>query len=368
MEFSPDFRDPSAAQRYAAAIARQISQPWTIMEVCGGQTHAIVRYGIEQLLPDSLTLVHGPGCPVCVTPPDYLDHAITLAHRPGVILTTFADMLRVPGNQGDLARARAEGADVRAVTSPLAALALARANPDQEIVFLAVGFETTAPAVALAVHQAASEGCRNFSLLVAHVLVPPALTALLAAPDNSVQGFLAAGHVCAVTGTTAYNAIAERWQVPIVATGFEPLDILHGIAMAIAQLESGRAEVENQYSRAVREDGNPAAQKLLAEIFDTVPRRWRGLGLIPASGFALASAYRRFDAEARFGAIPVVEETTTPCIAGTILRGQAKPRDCPAFASRCTPEHPLGPTMVSSEGACAAYFRYQRTHVSSGHG
>jgi hydrogenase expression/formation protein HypD len=361
MRFVDEFRDPTAARACARAIADVATRPWTLMEVCGGQTHAIVRFGIDQLLPEGITLLHGPGCPVCVTPLELVDRAIAIAQRPGVILASFGDMLRVPGSDGDLLAAKAAGADVRIVLSPLDALALARAQPDREVVFFAVGFETTAPATALAVARAEREGLGNLSLLVAHVRVPPALETLLAAPDCAVQGFLAAGHVCSVMGWDEYGPIAVRYRVPIVVTGFEPLDILQGVLLCVRQLEEGRAEVENQYTRAVRREGNAAARALLAEVFERVPRKWRGIGEIGASGLALRPRYARFDAERRFPAACVRAEEPHDCISGLVLRGVRQPAECPAFGSRCTPQRPLGAPMVSSEGACAAYYRYRRT-------
>jgi hydrogenase expression/formation protein HypD len=329
------------------------------MEVCGGQTHAIVRFGIDELLPPGLTLVHGPGCPVCVTPIEYIDKAIEIAERPGNILCSFGDMLRVPGGHGDLLAAKSRGADVRAVYSPLDALAMARAEPGREVVFFAVGFETTAPANAMAAYRAKREAIRNFSMLVSHVLVPPAMRAILDAPEIRIEGFLAAGHVCTVMGYEEYEPIAARYSVPIVVTGFEPLDILEGVYLCVRQLEAGRAAVENQYSRSVRREGNQAAQQVMREVFRVIPRRWRGIGDIAESGLGLAEAYADFDAEGRFGPVAVDHETSGECISGLVLRGQRKPTDCPAFGVRCTPERPLGVTMVSSEGACAAYHRYR---------
>jgi hydrogenase expression/formation protein HypD len=361
MKYVDEYRDPEAARRYAERIAATATRPWTIMEICGGQTHAIVKYGVDALLPNSLTLVHGPGCPVCVTPVELIDKAVEIASRPGVIFCSFGDMLRVPGSAADLLAAKANGADVRIVYSPLDAVAIARAQPDREVVFFAVGFETTAPANAMAVRQAEQLRLTNFSLLVAHVLVPPAMEAILASPGNRVQGFLAAGHVCAVMGYTEYEPIAARHKVPIVVTGFEPLDILQGIAMCVAQLEAGRAEVENQYARAVRREGNRSAQGLIRQVFTVLPRRWRGLGEIPASGLGLRESYSAFDAEKRFGPAAAPQGERSECRAGEILRGVVKPHECPAFGTRCTPERPLGAPMVSSEGACAAYYRYRRS-------
>lgn len=360
MKFVDEYRSRGKAQEYAAAIARVVTQPWTVMEICGGQTHAIVRFGLDEMLPTSLTLVHGPGCPVCVTPLELLDKALSIASRPGVIFCSFGDMLRVPGSHSDLQTVKAGGGDVRMVYSPLDALRIAREHPDHEVVFFAVGFETTAPANAMAVHQAREEGLRNFSVLVSHVLVPPAMEAILSAPGTRVQGFLAAGHVCTVMGFAEYEPLAARYRVPIVVTGFEPLDILRGLLMVVTQLEQGRAEVENAYARSVRREGNRPAQELLARVFRVVPRKWRGVGEIAHSGYGLTSEYAAFDAEARFGTGGIVAEEPAECISGLVLQGLKKPFECPAFGGRCTPERPLGATMVSSEGACAAYYQYRR--------
>jgi hydrogenase expression/formation protein HypD len=359
MRFQDEYRDGAAARRFADAIARIVTRPWTLMEVCGGQTHAIVRFGIDELLPPGLTLVHGPGCPVCVTPVEYVDKAIEIAGRPGVVLCSFGDMLRVPGSDGDLLAAKSRGADVRTIYSPLDALAAARADPGREVMFFAVGFETTAPANAMAAYRARKEGVRNFSMLVSHVLVPPAMRAILDAPENRIDGFLAAGHVCTVMGYEEYEPIAARYRVPIVVTGFEPLDILEGVYLCSRQLEAGRAEVENQYSRSVRREGNQAAQQVIREVFRVIPRRWRGIGDIAESGLGLAEAYGDLDAESRFGPVAVDRQSSGECISGLVLRGERKPTECPDFGVRCTPEHPLGVTMVSSEGACAAYYRYR---------
>jgi hydrogenase expression/formation protein HypD len=359
MRFRDEYRDGRAARRFAEAISGATTRPWTLMEVCGGQTHAIVRFGIDGLLPPGLDLVHGPGCPVCVTPVEYIDKAIEIALRPEVILCSFGDMLQVPGSAGTLMTAKSRGADVRAVYSPLDALALARAGPERQVVFFAVGFETTAPANAMAAYMAKRERVENFSMLVSHVLVPPAMRAILEAPGNRIQGFLAAGHVCTVMGYEEYEPIASRYRVPIVVTGFEPLDILEGIYLCVRQLESGRAEVENQYSRSVRRAGNRTAQEVMREVFRVTARRWRGIADIADSGLALSEDYGDFDAERRFGGVALGAEAAGECISGLVLRGERKPPDCPAFGSRCTPEHPLGVTMVSSEGACAAYYRYR---------
>jgi hydrogenase expression/formation protein HypD len=330
------------------------------MEVCGGQTHAIVKFGIDELLPKPITLIHGPGCPVCVTPLEVIDKALEIAARPNVIFTSFGDMLRVPGSTTDLLAVKAKGGDVRIVYSPLDAVKAAEENPSREVVFFGVGFETTAPATAMAVFQAAQKRLKNFSMLISHVLVPPAIEALMASPSCRVQGFLAAGHVCTVMGFEEYFPLAKKYRVPIVVTGFEPLDILHGILMVVRQLESGRAEVENQYARSVRREGNQPAQELIKQVFRVVPRKWRGIGEIPRSGLGLAEAYAAFDAEKKFGLADHRVDEPAECIAGLVLQGLKKPHECPAFGGKCTPEHPLGATMVSSEGACAAYYRYRR--------
>ncbi|MEK7474389.1 MAG: hydrogenase formation protein HypD [Candidatus Coatesbacteria bacterium] len=366
MKYLDEYRDAATARRYARLIARRVTRPWTIMEVCGGQTHSILRHGLDRLLPGGVTLVHGPGCPVCVTPVALIDRAVELARRPGVVLCSFGDMLRVPGSRGDLFSARAGGGDVRVVYAPLDAVALAERMPDREVVFFAVGFETTAPANAVAVARAAELALSNFSLLVAQVLVPPAMEAILASPGNRVQGFLAPGHVIAVTGVEAYETLASRWKVPIVVTGFEPLDLLQGIAMVLRQLEEGRAQVENPYARAVRSGGNPDALALLARVFEVVPRSWRGIGEIPRSGLGLGPAFRAFDAERKFALTGTGAAEDAACMAGSVLRGIAKPPECAVFGTRCTPEHPLGAPMVSAEGSCAAYWRYRRPGVGVG--
>lgn len=360
MRFIDEYRDAEAARRYAGLIRRTVTRPWTIMEICGGQTHTIVKFGIEELLPSEITLVHGPGCPVCVTPLEIIDKAILIASRPEVIFTSFGDMLRVPGSSKDLLTVKAEHGNVRIVYSPLDAVTIARDNPEKKVVFFAVGFETTAPANAMAVWQAKKMGLRNFFLLSSHVLVPPAMDALLSSPMNLVQGFLAAGHVCTVMGYEEYIPLAGKYHVPIVVTGFEPVDILQGISMTVAQLEGKRAEVENQYTRSVKREGNIPAKKLLAEVFEVCNRKWRGIGEIPASGYRLSDAYAAFDAEKVFDVGHVVTQESPLCIAGTVLQGLKKPHECPAFETECTPEHPLGAPMVSSEGACAAYYHYGR--------
>src|SRR5579859_5964484 len=360
MKFVDEYRDQAAAERYARAIARITTRPWNIMEVCGGQTHAIVKFGIDELLPEHITLIHGPGCPVCVTPLEIIEKALDIAARPNVIFTSFGDMLRVPGSTTDLLSVKARGGDVRIVYSPLDAVKIAEQNPGREVVFFGVGFETTAPATAMAVYQAARKGLKNFSMLVSHVLVPPAMEALLSSPDCKIQGFLAAGHVCTVMGFEEYFPVAAKYHVPIVVTGFEPLDILQGVLMVVQQLESGRAEVENQYARSVRREGNPSAQKLIREVFRVIPRKWRGVGEIPQSGLGLNEAYAAFDAEKKFGVAEHHVEEPAECISGLVLQGLKKPQECSAFGTKCTPEHPLGATMVSSEGACAAYYRYRR--------
>jgi hydrogenase expression/formation protein HypD len=364
MRFIDEYRDPEAVRKYADEIARITTRPWTIMEICGGQTHSIVKNGIDRMLPDKITLLHGPGCPVCVTSMSMIDKAIALASRENIIFCSFGDMLRVPGSSMDLLSVKADGGDVRTVYSPLDAVRIAEKNPDTQVVFFAIGFETTAPANAAAVYQARRKGIDNFSMLVAQVLVPPAIETILSAPDCCVQGFLAAGHVCTVMGYTEYEPIAGKYRVPIVVTGFEPLDILQGIHMTVRQLEQGRAQVENQYSRAVKRTGNVPAQKLMADVFETVDREWRGIGLIPKSGSALRAGYREFDAEIRFEIAANDIEPASECISGLILQGKQKPSHCPAFGKRCTPEHPLGATMVSSEGACAAYYAYRRNAPS----
>jgi len=360
VKFLSEYRDQKAAGQLAQAIRKKVTRPWTIMEVCGGQTHTIVKSGLEDLLPREITLVHGPGCPVCVTPIELIDKAVAIAQRPEAIFCSFGDMLRVPGSSKSLFDVKAEGGDVRIVYSPLDALKLARTNPDRQVVFFAVGFETTAPANAMAAWQADHDQVENFSLLISHVLVPPAMEALLSSKNCVVQGFLAAGHVCTVMGYEEYFPIAARYKVPIVVTGFEPLDLLEGILMAVTQLEEGRHEVDNQYTRAVRREGNRPAQERIAEVFEISPRQWRGLGEIPASGFQLRGRFQKYDANRRFPSSGEPARESPECIAGLILQGIKKPHECPAFAVKCTPENPLGAPMVSSEGACAAYYHYGR--------
>jgi hydrogenase expression/formation protein HypD len=360
LKYLDEYRHPEHVRQLAAAIRAAVTRPWCVMEICGGQTHAILRFGLDELLPPEITLIHGPGCPVCVTPVEMLDKAVAIAARPEVIFCSFGDMLRVPATAKDLLTVKSEGGDVRVVYSPMDALALAEKNPAREVVFFAVGFETTAPAGAMAVVQAARRGLTNFSLLVSHVLVPPAIRAVLASPANRVQGFLAAGHVCTIMGVEQYRPLAERFRVPIVVTGFEPLDILQGVLMCVQQLEAGRHDVEIQYARSVRPEGNLPARRQIEEAFQCVPRKWRGIGEIPMSGLALREKYARFDAELRFAVREITAEESPLCIAGEVLQGYKKPHDCPAFALRCTPEKPLGAPMVSSEGACAAYYRYRK--------
>ncbi len=364
MKYVSEFRDGALVRATIAEIRRAVTRPWTIMEICGGQTHSIVKNGLDEMLPERIQLVHGPGCPVCVTPLETIDRALAIAARPGVTFASFGDMLRVPGSTSDLLHVKSAGGDVRVVYSPLDAVRLAQARPDREVVFFGIGFETTAPATAMAIVQAARLGLANFSMLVSHVLVPPAIEALLASPDNRVQAFLAAGHVCTVMGFADYEPIAARHQVPLVVTGFEPLDIVQGTLLAVRQLEGGRAAVENQYTRSVRREGNPAARAVLDEVFEISGRKWRGIGEIPESGFRLRARFATFDAERRFAVEDVVTEESPICIAGLVLRGIKKPHECPAFGAACTPERPLGAPMVSSEGACAAYYHCGRFRVA----
>jgi hydrogenase expression/formation protein HypD len=361
MKYVTEYRDAKLVRKTVDKIRETITKSWVIMEICGGQTHAIVRHGLDQLLPTGIELVHGPGCPVCVTPIEVIDKAQAIAAQPEVILATYGDMLRVPGSRSDLASIRAMGGDVRIIYSPLEAITMAQENPDREIVFLAIGFETTAPANVMSVIQAENMGLTNYSLLVSHVRVPPAIKAILESPENRVQGFLAAGHVCAVMGFWEYVPISKKYGVPIVVTGFEPLDIAHGILMTVEQLEQGQARVENAYSRAVSYEGNTAAQTMIRRVFDEVDRKWRGIGTIPQSGWCLDSKYERFNAENRFSVSDIQPEESPMCISGRVLQGIMKPIDCEAFGEECTPENPLGATMVSAEGACAAYYHYRRS-------
>jgi hydrogenase expression/formation protein HypD len=367
VKYLDEYRDPDAARRLAAAIEREAKHAWTLMEVCGGQTHSIVRYGVDTLLPERIELLHGPGCPVCVTPLELIDRAHAIAQERDVIFCSFGDMLRVPGSHGDLLQAKSEGADVRIVYSPLDALALARSNPDKEVVFFAIGFETTAPANAMAIKLAAQRGIANFSALISHVLVPPAVRAILGAPDNRVQGLLGPGHVCTIVGTREYESLARAHEVPVVITGFEPVDLLEGVLRAIRLLERGEACVDNQYSRVVQDEGNPASRALLSDVFEVCDRTWRGIGEIPMSGYRLTAAYAAQDAERRFDVKRIEPREAPTCISGEILRGAKKPPDCPEYRTRCTPDNPLGATMVSGEGACAAYFHYGRRAARAVH-
>jgi hydrogenase expression/formation protein HypD len=360
MKYVDEYRDSKLAAKIIDEIRKVQTKPWVIMEVCGGQTHSIVKHGIDHLLPEGVELVHGPGCPVCVTPLEMIDKAHAIARRPEVIFCSFGDMLRVPGSDGDLFTIKSQGGDVRIVYSPLDCIKIARANPDKQVVFFAIGFETTAPANAMLVHAAKQQGAKNVSILVSHVLVPPAIAAILQSPLNRVQGFLGPGHVCAVMGYREYEPISARFRVPIVITGFEPLDILQGILMTLQQLESGRAEVENQYSRVLDRDGNTPAQKLVFSVFEIGDRKWRGVGSIPKSGYKLRWEYREHDAEKLFDVKEIDTHEPEVCISGQILKGIKKPHDCPAFGKECDPQHPLGATMVSAEGACAAYYAYGR--------
>jgi hydrogenase expression/formation protein HypD len=360
VRFVEEFQNPELAERLLESIRATATRRWALMEVCGGQTHTIIRHGIDQLLPEQIELIHGPGCPVCVTPLEMIDKALEIASRPGVVFCSFGDMLRVPGTGRDLFQVRAAGGDVRVVYSPLDAVRLAQQNPDKQVVFFGIGFETTAPPNAMTVHQARRLGLANFSMLVSHVRVPPAIEAVMGSPDCRVQGFLAAGHVCSVMGMREYPELAERHRVPIVVTGFEPLDILEGVRRAVGQLERGEHTVENAYARAVRPEGNAAAQAMLADVFEVTDRAWRGIGVIPDSGWRLSARYRAFDAEHRFEVQDIRTLEPAACRSGEVLQGQLKPHECEAFGTVCTPRTPLGATMVSSEGACAAYYLYRR--------
>jgi hydrogenase expression/formation protein HypD len=360
MRYIDEYRDGAAARALVRLIERTVTRPWVLMEVCGGQTHTIVKYGVDEILPPAIELVHGPGCPVCVTSLQMIDRAHAIASRSDVTFCSFGDMLRVPGSRGDLLSLKSRGSDVRVVYSPLDAVEIAASRPEREVVFFAIGFETTAPANAMAVWLARRRRLENFSLLVSHVLVPPAMTAILQAPANRVQGFLGPGHVCTVMGTAEYEPIAAHYRVPIVITGFEPIDMLQGVLMTVRQLEAGQARVETQYARAVRREGNAASRRLLDEVFEVCDRMWRGVGSIPKSGYRLRYEYRTHDAELRFEVDDIATRESPICISGQILRGLKKPRECPAFGVQCTPETPLGATMVSGEGACAAYYAYGR--------
>lgn len=364
MKYLDEYRDAEIAEALLDEIRRVQKRPWVLMEVCGGQTHSIVKFGLDDLLPAGIELVHGPGCPVCVTPLELIDKAHAIASRRDVIFCSFGDMLRVPGSECDLLTVKSRGADVRIVYSPLECLKVARSNPDRQVVFFAIGFETTAPANAMLVWRAKQEGIENVSVLVSHVLVPPAVEAILDSPWNRVQGFLGPGHVCAIMGYCDYESISARYNVPIVITGFEPVDLLEGVLMAVGQLEEGRAEVANQYARAVTREGNLAARKLVESVFEVCERKWRGVGPIPQSGYRLREEFHSFDAERRFQVGAINTQEPSVCISGEILRGIKKPHDCPAFGKDCTPAHPLGATMVSSEGACAAYYLYGRRRAT----
>jgi hydrogenase expression/formation protein HypD len=364
VKYLDEYRDQRVAQKIVDEIKKTITRPWVLMEVCGGQTHSIVKYGLDCLLPEQVELVHGPGCPVCVTSLEMIDRAHAIARVPDVIFCSFGDMLRVPGSDSDLFKIKSEGGDVRVVYSPLDSLKIARANPDKRVVFFAIGFETTAPANAMSVWQAREQGIRNFSVLVSHVLVPPAMRGILDSPNNRVQAFLGPGHVCAIAGWAEYDPIVERYKVPIVITGFEPIDILQGVLMCVRQLEQGRAELENGYARAVQREGNPSAQSMIERVFEVRDRAWRGLGVIPRSGFGLTEEFRDYDAELIYDVENIHALEPAVCMSGEILKGLKKPLDCPAFGKQCSPEHPLGATMVSAEGACAAYYSYGRHLVS----
>lgn len=365
MKYLDEFGDPDLAHALLEDIAAHTTRPWALMEVCGGQTHTIIRNGIDQLLPDEIELIHGPGCPVCVTPLETIDRALAIAARPDVIFCSFGDMIRVPGSTDDLFRIKARGGDIRIVYSPLDAVKIAQTNPDKQVVFFGVGFETTAPANAMTVKLAKQQGIDNFSLLVSHVLVPPAISAIMDSPSSRVQGFLAAGHVCTVMGLGQYEPLVEKYQVPIVATGFEPLDVLEGIRRVVLQLEQGRAELDNAYPRAVSPQGNPVAQAVVAEVFQTCDRMWRGIGMIPQSGWRLSDDYADFDAELRFDVLDITATESPLCRSGEVLQGLIKPNQCEAFGKQCSPRSPLGAPMVSSEGACAAYYQFRRLEVSA---
>jgi hydrogenase expression/formation protein HypD len=363
MKYVDEYRDPTKVKALLGEISKVVTRPWTLMEICGGQTHAFLHNGLDEMLPGGLELVHGPGCPVCVTPLEQIDRALAIASRPEVIFTSYGDMLRVPGSTVDLFAVRAKGGDVRVVYSPLEAIKIAEANPEKEVVFFAIGFETTAPPNAMAILQAKQRGIKNFSVLVSHVCVPPAMDAILGSKTNRVQAFLAAGHVCAVMGYHEYPRIAEQYKVPVIVTGFEPVDLLKGVLAAVRQLEAGKAEAENAYERAVTFEGNQPAQKVLNTVFQPVDRKWRGIGMIPMSGLGLRPDFEAYDAEKKFSVGEIITQESPLCIAGEILQGLKKPPHCPAYGRQCTPSTPLGAPMVSAEGACAAYYRYHRETV-----
>jgi hydrogenase expression/formation protein HypD len=365
VKYIDEFQDPDLARRLLDEIHATVTRPWALMEVCGGQTHTIIRHGIDQLLPDQVELIHGPGCPVCVTPLEMIDKALEIASRPEVVFCSFGDMLRVPGTGRDLFRVRSEGGDVRVVYSPLDAVRLAQQNPDKQVVFFGIGFETTAPPNAMTVHLAHKLGIKNFSMLVSHVRVPQAIEAVMRSPQCRVQAFLAAGHVCSVMGVEEYPRLAEQFKVPIVVTGFEPLDILEGVRRTVLQLERGGHTVENAYQRAVQPQGNPAARAMIEDVFEVTDRAWRGIGVIPQSGWRLSPKYRDFDAEHRFAVSDINTLEPAACRSGEVLQGHLKPHQCEAFGTVCTPRNPLGATMVSSEGACAAYYLYRRLDLAA---
>jgi len=361
MKYIDEYRDPKIAYALVEKMAARVTRPWVLMEICGGQTHTIMRYGLDELVPKQVELVHGPGCPVCVTPIEVIDKAIAIASRPDVTFVSYGDMLRVPGSSSDLFQVKAQGGDVRIAYSPMEALKIARALPDRKVVFFGIGFETTAPANAMAVWQARRDELTNFSMLASHVLVPPAIRLLLDSPSNRVQGFIAPGHVCTIVGYRQYVELAEQYHVPIVVGGFEPVDLLEAISMLVAQLEDGRAEVENQYARSVSYEGNLPAQKITDEVFEVADRKWRGIGTIPLSGLRLRPEFATHDAEKVFGLEGFEAQEPPECISALVLQGLKKPVDCPAFGKTCTPEKPLGALMVSAEGACSAYYQYRRT-------
>ncbi|MDE3234484.1 MAG: hydrogenase formation protein HypD [Bacteroidota bacterium] len=364
MKYLSEYRDPELVETFIKELHRITTKPWTLMEICGGQTHSLVKNGLLDMLPSHITMVHGPGCPVCVTSVSVIDEAIYLAEQPGTILCSFGDMLRVPGSSKSLLQAKAEGADIRILYSPLEAVQLAKENPDKQVVFFAVGFETTAPANALSIVHADRQGINNYSILASHVLVPPAMEAILGDEENKIDAFLAAGHVCTIMGIEEYFPVAEKYRCPIVVTGFEPVDLLQGILMAVQQLESNEYKVENQYARSVQREGNRLAQNTISEVFTVSDRIWRGIGNIPQSGYEVNERYKNFNARIRFNIdLPSAEENKE-CISGDIMKGLKKPMQCPNFGTKCTPEHPLGAPMVSSEGACAAYYHYANATLS----